>query len=225
MRIPGSFTRGIRRDPERETSGPDAATPTAPDDGVVDKAGASLVAVGMSRYEQRERLVVELYRLTSGDPSVHSPSDTAAAAAGISSTETPRVVEAAVARGWVDYSGEVGKIALTVDGAAFAAALLEDERTRDIAVIVSPLERAQLEPLLAAVYESAPSGNVSDADIDDIYAQVATARAQLRSPRPRRPILQETLRTVQAIGEGAEAEATVQAATAALRIVTRSHRG
>jgi hypothetical protein len=179
----------------------------------------------MASIEERRRwrdlMLMELYRETDGQPLRSSFPKKLAEAVGIPPEEVQQTSEALRGDGLVDNVSLAGDIELTNEGRRRAEDLLAQESPLPLTVVLTIAERRELEPVLRELRLLLDGGETVDLpteDLADATAQLATAEAQMLSPRPRRAIVGEALKSLRLIAENA---AGTMAAAGIIEIVGR----
>jgi hypothetical protein len=136
--------------------------------------------------EQREALLVALYDQVGGSVSESFETTVTANAIGLADERASDHVITLKQSGLVDHLTFGGSGMLTARGVAEAERLKQAAAHVSLAMVLSATERADLEAFVGALDRAEIQEALSGDDLLEFQAELDTARAQAKSPRPKR---------------------------------------
>jgi hypothetical protein len=146
--------------------------------------------------QQREALLLALYDQAGGSTSQPFETTVAAKAIGLDEDRADEHVVVLKQSGLVDHLSMGGTGILTARGITEAERLKRQAEQAAAAapVILTVVERGHLEAFLGALDRSGIEEQLSGSDLAEYQADVDTARAQLKSPKPKRSAVRAAVR-------------------------------
>jgi hypothetical protein len=171
------------------------------------------------RQQWRESFLVALYERLGDNTLDRAHYSEIAAAAGAPESDAQTVADWNVKEGYAEWPVIGGFIAITHRGINEAERLIGAGVRTSIPLVLSAEEQADLEVVIASVQKAVDSGDLpldreTQAELD---ADLESATAQLRSPRPSRRIVRAALEGVAAIVAAAAGNALFVGIEALLR--------
>lgn len=148
--------------------------------------------------------IVELYRLTKGDPAVQVSSTDVGAAIGLAKAEAGKLSEELIGQGWVEIKTLSGGIGITAEGIEAARTAGggplpgETQLSLGAAPILDDTGRQTVETLLSEIKTHVGASQMSYENLEELVIDIKTLETQLLSRKPKTAVAREVLRSLHA---------------------------
>ena len=148
--------------------------------------------------------IVELYRLTKGDPAAQVSSTDVGTAIGLEKAEAGKLSEELIGQGWVEIKTLSGGIGITAEGIEAARAAGggpipgETQLSLGTAPILDDSGRQTVETLLGKIKAHLGASPVSYENLEELIIDIKTLETQLLSRKPKTAVAREVLRSLHA---------------------------
>ena len=157
----------------------------------------------MSESPDATAYLLELYRLTEGNPAAQVSMFDVGAAMGIEKSVAGKLAEEMIGQGWAEVRTLSGGIGITEQGieAALSAGAQGASAEEDLRLGNGPIldegGRQALEKMTAAIKSNLDDAQLDYTRMEELILDVKTMEVQLLSPRPKTAVLREILRSLQ----------------------------
>ncbi len=161
---------------------------------------------------QAQEYLLQLYRITNGDLNAKTSMFEVGAAVGLDKTDSGKMAEELIARGWVEIKTLSGGIGITSEGieiaqekdAGVAGRGHEPELTLGEGPLLENQDRQALDTYLIEIKKRLPSLGLDDSRLEEVFIDIKTLEVQLLSSRPKTEIIRPILRSIQEALVGAD---------------------
>jgi hypothetical protein len=147
--------------------------------------------------------ILEVYRLTKGDPAAQVSTTDIGAAIGLEKAEAGKLSETLIGQGWVEIKTLSGGIGITAEGIEAARAAGGGPAPGDsppslgTAPILDATGRRTVESLLSDVRAHLGASQATYDNLEEIVIDIKTMETQLLSRKPKTAIAREVIRSMQ----------------------------
>lgn len=152
---------------------------------------------------QATQFLLELYRVTQGDPAVQVSTEDVGAAVGLEKEGAGKMSENLIGEGWVAIKTLSGGIGITADGveAARAAGGRGPAAATALSLGKGPVldqnGRATVETLADDIKRHLSTASTPYAQLEEIVMDLKTLEIQMGSPQPKTAIVREIFRSLE----------------------------
>lgn len=157
----------------------------------------------MAENQDLTAYLLELFRLTDGDPAVQVSMFDVGAAMGMEKSDAGKLAEELIGQGWAEVRTLSGGIGITAQGieAALSAGAQGASATEDLKLGSGPILDDEglhcLEIMLTAIKSNLAAIEPEYTRMEELVIDVKTIEVQLLSPRPKTAVLREILHSLQ----------------------------
>jgi len=172
------------------------------------------------RRAERLGFLLTLYEMSDADTMNWVDYKDVAARMSLEEDRGERIARSVVDQGWAEFRTMGGAMGITAYGIEVAERELEAGSTPPIpALLLSPDEQAAVEAFLTTYRRCMDAGDLplTGEELAEADAEAATIEAQLRSPKPKRRIIRESLSVLTGLLIGAGGSAVYNGAVELLR--------